>query len=422
MMKKIYSKRFVHNFIVALLTLAMGMIGLFIYFNQPKPVDTISLSYYETLEKEDLKGRIADHHDQVLSVKDYSVYGQVLKLYKNEFSHKVDPLNGKVVVLENVETQKEHSFTFGSKADEGIRLGELSTGLYSISVYDNFIKKRLYSPNQVHFNHFQTLRDKGKVLYIDLVSDPHLFADQEITQDKPYLYLSISENIPTHQNIDILIDPVGPTYNVESHQVDPGIVTPYIDEGQDSLTLAKDLQKALKKKGLRVEIAEQSLSYYGQEGRLAKGYQKRAKVYLALGLELYPDEVDGAYIMVSPYTAGNLGNTVSRFLKDYPLYKTNTVKTSLASGVLFDGIREEIDLEWSPQLRESGGKTTFAGQAPFAKDNQDFNLHMGMEGIYIQYADGESEQSIAAYRKHRQQLIDGIVKGLLNYYGIEGKE
>lgn len=422
MMKKTYSKRFVHSLIVALLTLAMAIIGLFVYFNQPKPIDKLSLSYYETLTKDDLRGRIPSHHDQTLAVKDYSVYGQVLKLYQKPFSSKVDRLNGMAIVLENVQTQKEHSFTFGSKADEGIRLGDLSTGLYSLCVYDNFTKKRLYSPNQIHFTHFQTLRDNGKVLYIDLVSDPNLFASQGLKQDKPYLYLSISENIPTHQNIDVLIDPVGPTYNVATQQVEPGIVTPYINEGEDSLALAKELKKALKKKGLRAEIAQQSLSYYGENGRLALGYQHHAKVYLALGLELYPDEVDGAYIMVSPYTTGNLGNTVARFLEDYPLYKTKTIRTSLADGVLFDGIRDDTQLEWSPQLRESGGKTTFAGQASFAQDNQVFNLHMGMEGIYIQYADGQSEQSIAAYRQHRQQLIDGIVKGLLNYYGIEGKE
>lgn len=81
--------------------------------------------------------------------------------------------------------------------------------------------------------------------------------------------------------------------------------------------------------------------YYGADGRPARGYKAKAKLYIALGAS-YDENVDAPYMMASPYTNSGLANTISYYMDQsgLTLYAARTNSTQ-ENGVLYDSFAED---------------------------------------------------------------------------------
>ena len=111
-----------------------------------------------------------------------------------------------------------------------------------------------------------------------------------------------------------------------------------------AMEFAKKLKKELEEKGLKVKILRkenETPGYYGADGRPARGYKAKAKLYIALGAS-YDENVDAPYMMASPYTNSGLANTISYYMDQsgLTLYAARTNSTQ-ENGVLYDSFAED---------------------------------------------------------------------------------
>ena len=122
--------------------LAISAILLFLYLNRPNEIDKLNTDYISTMNRNIVKEKVKTSYPNTFKAADYTVYGETLALYGDEYgSVELDPFLGKAVQLQNVETGEQYSFTFSGKGDAAIQLGELSEGIYDIYIYDQYTKK-----------------------------------------------------------------------------------------------------------------------------------------------------------------------------------------------------------------------------------------------------------------------------------------
>lgn len=414
--------------ILLIVTIALAVVAIFLYATRPSQIDRLSQSYIDTLDNDVIQQNVNTSYDNEYQIDTYSIYGESLKLYHSK-ANSSDATNGMTVLLKNVETGEELSYTFGSGGEDGIKLGQLPEGLYEVFVYDHYTKKRVYMDHSVHSKSFQTMRRHKKVKTIKLEADKDLFSDAGVNLSENYCFISVMDTIPIVEKIDVMIDPGGNVYDPESDTNDSG------DKGnglsqEDNYELALKIKKKLEKKGLRVKISRKKneySSYYGKKSRIGRGYEQEAKVYLSLGL-MSDDEIDRPILVVSPYTSGNLANTIAYECEqnNVELYGSDDSDTGLNVGVYYDDLIQndagkDTKYEYYPQLRESGAKVTYAGTMDNADLNRRYRNAFGMYGVYVQYANVDDEGSVNYYKNHKAKLAKSIADGIIDYFEIEGE-
>ena len=419
--------------ILIVTTIALAAVAVFLFVTRPREIDSLYDTYLDTLDEDvRLSELIEPSFKEVYKVKEFTYYGESLKFYHKKDLVKVDDMLGKNVVLHNVETGEEITYTYSNGAEDGIMVGQLKPGFYEVYIYDKFVKKRLYFDKETHVEPFETLRRNEKSKHVQIDASKDFLSKYGIHMDRNYVFISVTETIPMAQTIDVLIDPCGNTYNPNTNTTTTGISVGSVSEQKDAYALALKVKEDLEAYGLKVELTRDENgdpSYYGKDGRVGQGYMRNAKIYISLGF-LQDKDVDRPLIVASPYTSASFANNVSYYMQKYNLemYGVNGGAGSLYErGVVLDGyIQDEEKMEESiyeelPQLRESGGKVTFCGVIENAKENQRYQDCNGMYAIYIQFCNAYSEDSVLYYKSNMDMMAHAIADGTISYFEIEGE-
>ena len=424
-LRKIDEKN-IHIWIGIVALFAIFLIGGFLFLNRPSQLDRLDADYLNVIDQKTVKKNTQSSFDHVYTLQDYTVYGETLNLYHKKYDGmKKDDTLGKIIVLENIDTHDEHQFTITGGIDSGIPLGELNEGLYRVSIYDQYIKKRLCFEEEMHSEVFTTLRRVGKVKNIRLDAAKHLFKNVEL--DRNYLFLSVVESIPKVKVNDVIINAQGNTYNSAINGVDVGATSSLASEPVETLELAKLIQSKLESAGLKVELArkdQNAMSYYGQSGRVSLGYESQAKVYLNLAM-IEDEEVRRPYIKTSPHTSAYLANQIAYTMRQGNMELSDMVNSSILDhGVVYDDVFYEEDertvYSVQPGIRETGGKGTYAGRLDFAKENGKYKKSYGMESVIVYVASVANEDSVKYYKENVDAFATQIANGILTYYGMGG--
>lgn len=418
------------TFILFVIVCALTCVSLFLFISRPSQIDRLGISYLELIDKKVVQKNIPSKFEEAYRADDFVIYGENLTFYHEKYTGKGDDMQGMNVILKNVETQDEISYTFSGGVDSGIQLGALKQGLYEVYVYDHYIKKRLYFKKPVDSLNFSTLRREGKVHNVTVHAGKEYLEDFDVPMDKNYAFISVVENIPMVKTIDVLIDPSGNVYNEQSNSVDYGVGNDLITEAKASYEFALKIKAELEKSGLRVELtrdADGTPSYYGQHGRAGIGYEKQAKVFLSLGM-FVDENIMRPYMMISPFTTGLLANDISYNLGENGIQLPDvSAEEGLGYGILYDALKLDEEgnpttLELYPQLRETGGKATRVGQGDFAKGNKAYRENYGMNAISFHYANLASIDSIHYFLDNQDLMAKTIAHGILDYYEIKEVE
>lgn len=424
---RVVNKKNLSTMIVGVVTIAIVVVCVFLYVSRPTEIDKLSQSYLDTVDVEKLQKKVETSFDGSYRLSDYLVYGETLSLYKDEYgTKKMDKMQGNNIVLRNVMNDAITSFTFNGKVDSGIDLGSLKEGIYELYTYDHYEKERIYFDDAFKVKTITTMRRNKKVKDITFVADKEALKEYDIHLKKNYTFIIVTKHIPKSNVYDVVIDPCGNAMNYISNTVDYGASTSILDEPTSSMEFAKKLKKELEEKGLKVKILRkenETPGYYGADGRPARGYKAKAKLYIALGAS-YDENVDAPYMMASPYTNSGLANTISYYMDQsgLTLYAARTNSTQ-ENGVLYDSFAEDEKgevkkYELYPQLRETGGRATYTGVYGDEMRNAKYKDAYGMYGLYFSYASAMNSQSVAYFNDNTDAIAKTLVKGIVRYFEI----
>ncbi len=378
------------------------------------------------VSQSEIQQNVKTEFDGIYEMKDYVVYGQTLTLYQNAYDGKVsDPMQGNNLMLRNIETDDLTSFTFSGKVDTGIDMSALEEGIYELYTYDHYQKQRIYFSDVIKAKSLVTMRNEGYVKKVKFVASKNALKDYGVTLDQNYAFLFVNKEEPNKKIYDVVIDPTGNSIDYETQYVDYGGSSSLMDEQITSLDFAKKVKKELESYGLKVKILRkenETIGYYGDDSRISKAYDSKAKLYLALGASL-DEDVNAPYMLMSPFTNSSLGNRIAYMFEQngLSLYNARSDKTQQI-GVLSDSYTmndnyEYTQLELYPQLRESGGKATYAGNV---HGNTQYTNAYGMYGIYFIFASVNNSESVTNFNTNQKQMTKYLVKGICDYFDIKG--
>ena len=424
---RVKKKRNLRTMITGIVTVAVAVVCAFLYVSRPTELDKLSQSYLDTVDVEKLQQKVETSFESSYQLKDYVVYGETLSLYKDRYgSVKTDKMQGNNIVLRNVMNDSITSFTFNGKVDSGIDLGCLKEGVYELYTYNHYEKERIYFDKAFKAKTITTMRRNKKVKDITFIADKDALKDQEIQLTKNYAFIIVTKHIPKSNVYDVVIDPCGNAMNYSSNSVDIGASTEILDEPTTSLVLAKKVKKELEEYGLKVKILRnenETPGYYGADGRPARAYKAKAKLYLALGAS-QDENVYAPYMLTSPYTNSGLANTISYVMnkKGLTLYAART-NTTQNMGVLNDSFVEDGDgkvekYEFYPQLRETGGRATYTGLYGSEMKNEGYKNSYGMYGLYFAYASATNSESVTYYKDNVNALAKALASGIIAYFEV----
>ena len=422
--------------IIVVLVISIALIGGFLFVNRQTDLDKMNMAYDEVFDNEILKANIKTTFKQTYELSDYTIYGETLVLYENAYAYDtVDALLGKSVVLRNVISDEECIFTFNGGIDSGIDLGTLDEGMYEIYVYDHYKKKRVYFSDEFQSEQFTTLRRDGKTKTITLNAQRDYLDAVDIDMDTNYAFLTVIENTAVASIYDVAIDPSGYVVDVTTGEVDYGYSNGEFKESDASYQLALLLKEYLEDEGLRVIITRdenEAKGYYGQSGRASMAYESGAKICISLGVttnDAQDEEVSHPYLITSPYTNATFANEVAYYLKQNSvILNTMSDDEQLQDGVAFDSYHQEYDAnlgyyvdtpyELFPQIRELGGKCTFAGTLDTSQENRMYTDHYGIYSLYLTYCNVDSTDSITYYNAISDMLARKMAGGICQFFQI----
>lgn len=416
------------RFWIALCALAgISAVGVYIWQSQPDEIDRLSLTYLDSLKDKDLAASPQSSYESAAEIQDYTVYGETLGLYASPYTFEErDDLYGRNILARNLETGQEYTFTFGGGADSGIDLGSLDPGVYELYAYDEtYTPQRLYMKDKFSEDIVTTMRRSKRVNTVRLDADSDFLSRFGIPADRNYMYLTVTSSLPRVKIIDVLIDPSGLVSYLYGNGTEQGYSSDLITEDRASYELAIQIQMYLEEAGLRTQITRQDgepAGYYGENGRIGQGYRAQAKVFL--GLSMAEGEENRPFILSSPFTVGNLSNAMVYAMANNGLQLAEvSTLPRLNTGSGYDTLQVNEAYEqtpWSlyPQLRETGGKTTFAGTYPAAASNEMFKDSNGMYAVMLCYASTDSRESQEYFLQNREVIARSAAQGILEYFNI----
>ena len=119
-------KKYPKILIGLVLAVSIGAISIFLYMNRVTDIDKMSMTYDQVFDTNILSQNITTSFKQTYQLKDYTVYGENLMLYEEQYStESTDKLLGKNVLLKNLVNNQEYIFTFSGGVDSGIDMSQL---------------------------------------------------------------------------------------------------------------------------------------------------------------------------------------------------------------------------------------------------------------------------------------------------------
>lgn len=379
-------------------------------YNQDKTLEILKETYADTY-----------------AVSDYLYYGESLNLYHEDYSVGTkDDMNRKSVELVNLcdsdTSTNSIVFTMEAYLDRQIDVSELKPGFYALFVNDNLVKKRLVYDEKLHSDSFLTIKRDDKVNDVRLLADVNMLADGS-TMDKNYLFLQVEETEADDQRIDVFLDPFGYTLQdtAAGEWLNPGYEGNDLKEYQETYDAAVLLKEKLEAYGLRVEIskkkADEALSNYGADSRMARAYASKARYLIEFGMSTSQYQYRGMEIYHSNYSSEILANAIMYAVKKNTELPASNAYTwsDRSEGVGTSAFVEGLDglkiYDALPSLRESGGRATGAARysnaaltnESFAKDANEGMMAVSINPIYI-----SSSEDAAYWKEHKDEILTQI--------------
>ena len=417
--------------IIVIFAVAMAAIGIYAYTHRETPIDKLDKTAVQELDADKVRENVTTKYDEsdTYELSDYVVSGETLTLYQKAYvPGESDDTLGKNAVLKNVETGDETSFTFSGGADLGIQTGQLDPGVYEIYIYDQYKKKRAWFDEELTSETLTDMRRNKSVNEVILDADKDLLADYGITTDRNYAYLVVTEQAPRVKMADVIIDPGGNVYNELDYSTET-LTADGANENDLANELAGLVGQELEKAGLRVALtrdADEAVSYYGEDGRAGKAYESGAKVFLNLSMT-NEENVARPYFLVSPFLEGTLASRIAYDMRNAGLELADfSYNNAPDAGVAYDARQQNEDLSYSsysftPSIRETGGKATYAGHSTAISGNQPYQQVYGPVSMNFYFANATSPDSITYYQANKEAIAKELAQGIIDYYQI-GKE
>ena len=272
---------------------------------------------------------------------------------------------------------------------------------------------------------FHTMTRNSQSKKVELIADNN-YTKQEVPLKSYPLYLKVDSDIVQHDSLDIMLDPAGGNDDY-GLGIDWGYQENGLNESDEMYSAALALKERLEKYGLIVGITKDSANHeidtYGVNGRLAKAYNKHAKLYINLQFNSMANtDIRGMEIIHSSFSSSQLANTLMYDLKKNVNVVGSTLYTSSGS---VDGVISASQTDCDDgsvcddviQIRESGGKATKAGECSenarnmnaFAKGNV-----FGMQALLIKFGYISNAEDVAMWKDADRfsALMDEIARSI----------
>lgn len=385
----------------------------------PNAVTICDFSAKNTVEKL----HIESENQMVIS--DYFFYGENLNLRKDAYhGENDDEMIGKTVKLVNLCSGEPYLFNLDNKIDHQINVSELPNGFYELYYVYNLSDQRIVMDRAVN-EVFHTMTRNSQSKKVELIADNN-YTKQEVPLKSYPLYLKVDSDIVQHDSLDIMLDPAGGNDDY-GLGIDWGYQENGLNESDEMYSAALALKERLEKYGLIVGITKDSANHeidtYGVNGRLAKAYNKHAKLYINLQFNSMANtDIRGMEIIHSSFSSSQLANTLMYDLKKNVNVVGSTLYTSSGS---VDGVISASQTDCDDgsvcddviQIRESGGKATKAGECSenarnmnaFAKGNV-----FGMQALLIKFGYISNAEDVAMWKDADRfsALMDEIARSI----------
>lgn len=419
----------IKNTVIFITVISVILVSTFLFTHNSSSIEKMSSTYLDSVERSVIKDNTYKEFDGVYEIKDFTIYGESFKIYKEKYAQASDNSMGKNLVLRNVATEKEYTYTFDDGADSGAKLGQLDEGLYEVYLFDQFTKKRVYTESNLQPDDLICMRRNGKVKNVRIDCNKDYLESFGITYDKNYMFLTVTETLPVTDVIDVMIDPGGYNVNVRTGADVEYFVNDKINEADAAYELALLVKQYLEEDyGLKADLTrdkEEKVSYYGKSGRAGRGFEQHAKVFLSLGM-CENEAVTRPNIVTSAYSTGVNANYLSYASTNLGVELTALSKRpEFEPGISYDMFTTDDNFEYThweyyPQLRETGGKATFTGSIDFAGKNSKYTDAYGMCGFLYFFASATNDESIDYYLKNKELIAQSIALGISMAYDLEG--
>lgn len=356
--------------------------------------------------------------DDKLAIEDYFYYGETLSLFENKYDiSQRDELLGKTIVLENICTKQEYFYLIDQDVDGQIPVSQLPPGMYEVFINDNFLKKRVVAKEKI-FDSINLTRNKTVSNNVELVGTRNIFDDKNHMDylNDDYLFLSVKENKKDVADYDIVIDPQQGN-NPSGWFDNMGVEVDGLIEADENYDMAILIKNELEKSGLKVLITRDSkdhiINMYGDQGRLHKAYNSKAKYYIEIGWA--NTEMGGLKVYNSAFSSAQFAGNIANYL----LLETN-LETLNSEGVFQHRLYNGLD--GSMTIREIGGKALAAATVSETAVEQNssfaFNNPHGQEALYIEYISYKNQAEVSAWKDNKQTWAAETANAIIAYLDI----
>lgn len=401
-------------------TIIIIILGILLFFMMNQEETVVERYRVCGLSEEETIAKLHQEETNIFTIKDYFYYGESLNFYEKEYSPlNADTLSGKTIELKNICNDETISMTLENTLDQKLLLESIPVGFYQVGIIDNLEYKRLVFDHPLEENEFYTAKRNGKVKKVQLIAQKDLLKEYQIEMNHHYLFISVSEEEASKEEVDVYIDPYGMNTDF-TWLADKGNEAHGLVENDEMWKAANLLKEELEKNyGLRVAISKSSKDEegkaYGENGRLAKGYQLNAKYYLMLRFNLHGDDsIKGLEIHHSHYTSKILARTITYRLKkklNYPLSPLYYGEDEgIVTTLLTKGKDGEMIYDSNLYLRESGGRGTLCAKYSDTSEleNSSFKNANGMYGLEIDFGYISNAEDASYWKINHKALIQEI--------------
>lgn len=172
--------------------------------------------------------------------------------------------------------------------------------------------------------------------------------------------------------------------------------------------------------GLNVIITrgeDELVEYYGENSRVAKGYEANAKYVISIGFT-YGEGRSGLESYHGIQSSNHLTNSIMYYLREHygiegsSSYTSETSVPGVFSTFSSEGDDGRLVYDSNFLFREAGGKATFAGQMDTrSQQNEAYSEANGMQGMEFDFACLSDSDDVRSYQENKETMIRGIVEG-----------
>ena len=412
---------------IPLLCLIIVLIYMIIHILFPKQDngEDIKICTYDSSRTYSL---LTEEYENIYEISDYFFYGENLSLLQKEYKlNKTDDLSGKTIQLRNLCNDKKVLFQLTNYIDQQIDLGELENGFYEVYVVNNLQEYRVTSNEEIN-DIFNTVTRNSMSKKIELIATNNYIKNVELEHN--YVFLNITSDVMQRKSYDILIDPYGGSS--DTGEVRWGYEANGLRENEEMYKAAQVLKEKLEDYGFVVGITkdrvDQQIDISGENGRIALGYEKKAKMYINLQLNSSQySTARGIQITHSAYSSSTLAYQIIHDLEE----NTELIGSLLYPGEIQNGVVKPYltagsngDKIYDPnsQIRETGGVATGAG----AMNNTYMNLNSfatnnrkGMQSLIMHLVYISNPIDYKIWTENYDDVMSSIADSIATYYQVE---